>query len=295
MSKPVVFVIGASGNIGSATLSYLSANYGDQLEVRAGVRNPQAEKAKKLTSLPNVAVVQATMGDSSLVSALKGVDTLCIVPPPMHDMLLAVPTAEYAKQAGVKHIAIVSGLMANFPDTITGKVVVEIEGKVSALGVPYTIVRLPLFMENFFSFKDSIIGQSMLPNAQSPDKKFVLTAVEDMGKASAKILVNPQKYTNQTVSIIGDFCSYSDLIEALSEALGREIKYVHLPYDVARKGMLDAGVPEAQTNSWFEMVALLDASSPAMVDTHPGVFKGITGDEPLSLKEWVKKNIAVFQ
>ena len=46
MGKPVVFVIGASGNIGSATVQALSAKYSDKVEIRAGVRNP--DKADKL-------------------------------------------------------------------------------------------------------------------------------------------------------------------------------------------------------------------------------------------------------
>ena len=46
MAKPVVFVIGASGLIGSATVLALSAKYSDKVEIRAGVRNP--DKADKL-------------------------------------------------------------------------------------------------------------------------------------------------------------------------------------------------------------------------------------------------------
>ena len=46
MAKPVVFVIGASGNVGSATVRVLSAKYSDKVEIRAGVRNP--DKADKL-------------------------------------------------------------------------------------------------------------------------------------------------------------------------------------------------------------------------------------------------------
>ena len=77
----MVFVIGASGNVGVATVTTLSEKYADRVEVKAGVRNPDADKASKLKALPNVEVVQATMGDSSLVSVLNGVTTLYIVTP----------------------------------------------------------------------------------------------------------------------------------------------------------------------------------------------------------------------
>ena len=59
MGKPVVFVIGASGDVGSATVQALSAKYSDKVEIRAGVRNPdKADKLKvrQLIYLPSVAV-----------------------------------------------------------------------------------------------------------------------------------------------------------------------------------------------------------------------------------------------
>ncbi len=137
MSKPVVFVIGASGNVGTATLTSLSAKYADKVEIRAGVRNP--EKAEKLKGIPNVAVVQATMGDSNLVGVFAGVNTLYIVTPATGNRIeLVTKTTESAKEAGVKHIAVVSLPIAGTTDTLFGRQYSEIEEKVSKLGVPYT-------------------------------------------------------------------------------------------------------------------------------------------------------------
>ena len=59
----VVFVIGASGNIGLATLQALSSKYADKLEIRAGVRDP--EKADKVKAIAGVNVVKATQGDKA--------------------------------------------------------------------------------------------------------------------------------------------------------------------------------------------------------------------------------------
>ncbi len=44
-----------------------------QLEIRAGTRNPDIEKAKALNNLPGVTVMKAKMGDKeSMTEALKG-------------------------------------------------------------------------------------------------------------------------------------------------------------------------------------------------------------------------------
>ena len=74
MSMPVVFVTGASGNIGFATVSALSSKYRDVVEIRAGVRNP--DKAEKLKSLVGVSIVKACMGSTDLAETFKGVDSL---------------------------------------------------------------------------------------------------------------------------------------------------------------------------------------------------------------------------
>ena len=108
MAKPVVFVIGASGLVGSSTLKVLSEKYSDTVEIRAGVRNP--DKAEKLKSLPNVAVTRAEMGDAALKDTLRGVDALYIVTPGTELRVpITIATAEAAKEAGVKHIMVISG------------------------------------------------------------------------------------------------------------------------------------------------------------------------------------------
>lgn len=129
-----MFVIGATGQVGTATLSSLSAKYADKVEIRAGVRN--LEKADKLKAIPNVTVVQATMGDSSLVDVLSGVSTLFINSPPARERTqLITSTAEYAKQAGVKHISFVGVLAADYLDHIFGGDFGRAERNVAKLGV----------------------------------------------------------------------------------------------------------------------------------------------------------------
>ena len=118
MSKPVIFVIGATGNIGSATLQALSSKYAGKFDIRAGVRNP--DKADKLRGLAGVTVVQETQGDKdNLVGVFKGVDALFIVAPGVENRAeLIIGTAEAAKAAGVKFLLVLSVPTADLTDTI---------------------------------------------------------------------------------------------------------------------------------------------------------------------------------
>ena len=111
MSKPTVFVIGSTGSVGSATVRALSASHASKAEIVAGVRHP--DKADSLKALPNVRVVQATMGDPKLAETFVDVNTLYIVTPSTEDRArLAVSTAMSAKQAGVQHIVVASMTIA---------------------------------------------------------------------------------------------------------------------------------------------------------------------------------------
>lgn len=293
MSKPVVFVIGASGIVGSATLTSLSANYADKVEIRAGVRN--LEKAEKLKAIPNVTIVQATMGDSNLVSVFTGVSTLYIVSPgTVNRAELTISTAEYANQAGVKHIVAITGSVSTLTDTIIGAQLADIESKISKLGLPHTFLHLPMFMENYLTLKDSIV-QGTIYGAYNPDTPSLYATVEDIGKASAAILVHPEKYANKSVAVVGDYHSYNDFVKAFSEVLGREIKYQQVPYEACKEEMMAKGFPEIQAEGLIEVFKLINASHPAVTDTHPGVFKNLTGEEPMNMKQWLAKNAEEFK
>ena len=203
MAKPVVFVIGANGNIGASTVMALSTKYADKVEIRAGVRNP--EKADKIKSLEGVTVVQATMGDEKLEQVLSGVDTLFInTPGAPNRVSLATSTAELAKKAGVKHVVFVSIPSAKVTDTIFGRQFAEIEGAISKLGIPYTVISIPSFFENYWQYKSTIANQGKIFCPVDPEKSFAAIAVEDAGKATAAILVNPSSYANKTFTLVSD-------------------------------------------------------------------------------------------
>ena len=219
MSKPVVFVIGASGNVGSATVKALSAKHAGRVEIRAGVRNP--DKADSLKSLTGVRVVKAEMGSSELETTLKGVAALFIVTAGVvNGADLAIATAASAKKAGVKHIVAVSVPTAGKNDTIFGRQLAKLESGIKDLGVPYTFLRLPMFFENYWGFKDTIKGAGAIYAPADPTKPFVSVVVADAGNAAASILVDPANHANKVYHIVSDRHTFGDVAAAFEEALG---------------------------------------------------------------------------
>ena len=103
------------------------------------------------------------MGDGNLVLILSGVDILFINTPWAENRAqLTTSTAELAKKAGVKHIAVVSVNVSSLTDMIIGRQFHEIEEKISNLGVFYTFIRLPFFFENLRGFKDTIVKEGTI-------------------------------------------------------------------------------------------------------------------------------------
>ena len=295
MSKPIVFVIGATGTMGSATVTTLAAKYTDKVEIRAGVRNP--DKADKLKAIAGITIVKAEMGKrNQLVNTFKGVNALFIVTPFAENRAeLAIVTARAAKEAGVKAIVVVSTPIAGLPDTVLGGQFNKIESEISKLGVPYTILRLTYFAENHYGFKDSIIGQSSIYGPIDPTKPFSVIATEDAGKAAAAILVDPTKHVNKTYELASDRQTFGEVAEGFSKALGKEVKYIRVPYETARQGFVDKGVPDWQVKGSLEMMKFIDSGSPFMNTPDISAYSQITGEQPTDFESWLSKYSGGFQ
>ena len=295
MMKPVVFVIGATGTIGSATVAALAEKYADKVEIRAGVRNP--DKADKLRAIAGITIVKAEMGKKDeLVNTFKGVNALYIVTPAVQNQAeLAIATAETAEEAGVKAVVVVSLLIAGLTKTVFGRNFMEIEDTISKLRVPYTFLRLPLFVENYWAFKDSIVGQSTIYSPVDPTKPFTPVVVEDAGKAAAVIFVYPTKHANKTYNIVSDRHTFGEVTDTFSLALGKELTYVHVSYDSAKRAFLEKRFPDCLVDEIMDTYKLIDSGSQLTNTADLSAFFQITGEQPTSLKAWLVRYSRGFQ
>ena len=73
-----------------------------------------------------------------------------------------------------------------------------IEAEAHASGVPFTVLRLPLFIDNNWGNKDSIHSQGKIYGPARPDARFTPVAVSDIAESAAAILVNPAPHVGKT-------------------------------------------------------------------------------------------------
>ena len=154
---------------------------------------------------------------------------------------------------------VVSVLTVEHTDTVFGKQFTEIEGIITKLGVPYTFLRLPLFVENYFGYKETIQKMSTIIIPVNPTKPYTPVVVDDAGKASAAVLADPSKHTNKAYAIISDYHTHNDVAKAFSEALGKEVTITNITYEDAKKGMMGIGYPEWQVDGGMELYKLIDS------------------------------------
>ena len=296
MSKPTVFVLGCSGSIGSATVRALSRKYSDTLNILAGTRDTASEKVASLRSLPGVTILHADMNNKEgLRDLLTGVTSLFIVTP-TNGFRLAIGAAEVAKASGVKHILTVSVLTVELTDTIYGKQYGELESSVKHLQIPYTFIRLPPFVDNYWAYKRPIQQNSSFSTPGDPTKPFSAVVVEDAGKAAAAIMADPEKHYGKTYKLISNRHTLNELAAAFSQALGKNVKYERISYNDCRRRLVEVvGFSEEDADGILEIYRLTDEECPMVDDPEMSHFNQITGEKPTSLKEWVNEVTPAFK
>ena len=296
--KPVIFVVGADEMVGKMAVTALSLMHGKTMDIRAGVRDPAKPKAKKMKSLIGVTVLQAELGKKERLRKLfEDVDAVYIISSdyPVQDRArLIMDTASAAKEAGVGHILLYSLVAAEKPDTMFGKQYNEAELAVGNLGVPYTILRLPILIDNLLGYRQSIKENSTIYWPVNPAMPFTPVVTRDASVAAAVILGSPQKHEGKTYSIVGDRLTYNDIVKAFTKALGRHVGYVRISYEDAKAFLQKHSFTEMRAEAVMEMYRLVDAGSPVTNRKNLDDFTEITGQKPTDVETWISQRAYLF-
>ncbi len=285
-----VLVLGASGYIGKATLTSLVERH-PEVKAFAGVRDPS-----KFEPIKGVTPVKADMGnEAELAKVLKDYQRVFIVTPGTFDRReLATSALKAAKKAGVQFVLLLSVSLAG-TDTVFGKQFGPLEEDAKKLALNLTIVRFPIFVDNFWGSAQTIKEQGTFYDPRDPTKPHTPVVVSDAGKASAAILANPTKFIGNTYHVVSPPFSLNNFAAALSKALGKEVKPTTVPYSAAKEAMMGFGIPDWQADGINDIYKSVDEGSPRGNDPNTGDFELITGEKALTMEQWVEQNAAGFK
>jgi len=284
----MILVTGATGKTGIDVVKGLSI-------VGAGVRAlvRSEEKAARLRR-PGVEIAIGDLGEpATLASALRGCDRvfLCSSADP-RQVELQGNLVRAAKDAGVRHVVRMSGLGASLDSPVSfSRWHAETEKQLIASGIPWTFLRPHFFMQNLLGFAGSVRAQGTLFMPMKSGK-ISLVDTRDIAAVAVEALTGAG-HERKIYDITGpEALSGHDLAQQLSKAIGKPVRYVDVPPEEAKKGMLSAGAPEWMADAMIALYGIFAASRAAAVSP---VVEQVTGYPARRFEEWARENAAAFR
>ena len=256
--KKIITVIGATGAQGGGLVRAILADRGGSFTVRAITRNPDSEKAKALRAAGAEVVAADADDPATLGRAFAGAHGAFLLTnfwehfSPERELTQARNMAEAVKAAGVRHV-----IWSTLEDTrkwvplkdermptLMGKYKVphfdakgEADEIFRELGVPTTFLLTAFYWENLIYFG---AGPQRGPDGTlaitfpMDDKPLSSIAVDDIGKCAYGIFKRGREFIGKTVAIAGEHLTGKQMADALTRALGQEVRYNNVPPEVYR-------------------------------------------------------------
>ena len=285
----MILVTGATGFNGGELVRLLSAR---GVPVRALVRD--ASRAAALSSLANVEIVEGDMErPGTLDEPLRGVDRAMLISSSNASMLDAQSNfIDAARKAGVAHVVKLSGIIPDIDSPFRfARMHGEIELKLERSGLAYTHLRAGEFMHSYFRQVPAILARGALLLAME-EARIASIDVGDIAEVAAAALTQPG-HEGKTYPLTGpEALTMAEVAEKLSAATGREIRYVNVAPEEAKRARLAAGVPEYTADALDELFAERRKGKESQVYT---TFEEIIGRQPTSFDEFARRNAAIFR
>jgi len=285
MAKTVL-VTGATGTVGRDVAKLLSKK---GAAVRAGVRD-QAKARQRFDDDIALATFDFE-DDSSFAGALDGVAKVFLLPPLLPNQVQLTSTfVDAAKRAGVRRIVKLSAIGVDDEIRFTvGKWHAANEQHIRESGLAFTFLRPNSFMQNFITYFPPRDGAIYLPWGTGT-ASFVDT--RDVGSVAAEVLTS-DGHEEKTYTLTGPAAlGIADVARILSEVAGRQFKYVDVPEEAARDGMLQAGVPKWQITALMELHAINKQNRWSAVTAD---IEKVTGNPPTDFAQFARDHAEKFR
>ncbi len=266
----MILITGATGTIGRELVKLLAR---PEEPVRALVHH--RDKAASI-ALPGVEIFEGDLAGSTGFDALfHGVHKIFLLTPSIENQAEVERNFIHAAdRPEIEHLVKLSALGAAPDSTVRFlRAHGESERFLRGTDLPYTILRPNSFMQNFLTFRHSIIheGKFYLPMGGG---RISFVDVRDIAVVAAEVLEENGHAGKEYDVTGGEALSYADAAEKLSAALGTPVAYVDVPPEAARKGLLEAGVPEWTADGLLELYASWKFNTASEIaDTVPRVAK----------------------
>jgi uncharacterized protein YbjT (DUF2867 family) len=260
-----VLVTGATSMVGKELVKGLSTN---SKNVRIKAAGRLVENVKGILNSDRVESIRFDYArPETLREAVRDVDSIFLITPFQSDMVeLTSNLLREIKNAGnIKQIVKLSVLRGDDPDSgiISDKLHLQTEKMIEDSGIAYTFLCPTIFMQNFANSylllqKRGEVGTFYLP---AGDGKVSFVDVRDIVAIAVQVLTNNDNgsiHNGNAYNITGpEALSFGEAARILSEQVGKNISYINISEDDARKRMKDIGYDEWRINFLIELYNLI--------------------------------------
>lgn len=247
--KRIIAVVGATGAQGGGLVRAILDNPGGGFRARAITRNVRSDRAQELARRGAEVVAADVDDEASLTKALSGAYGAYFVTffwdhlSPEQEKAQALHMARAAKAAGVKHVIWSTmedtrrwvPLSDDRMPTLMGQYKVphcDAKGESNRffihLDVPTTFLLTSFYWENFIHLG---MGPRRGPDGKlaitlpMADKKLPGVATEDIGRCAYGIFERGTDLVGKILGVAGEHLTGGQMADALSGALGEEVRY----------------------------------------------------------------------
>jgi len=298
MANPIL-VTGAAGRVGAVgrTVTELLLKQGKA--VRAMVRT-EDERAQALRDKGADVVVGDLLDLDSMHRVIAGCETMYFGVSISADYLAAtVNTAVVAKHHGVKAFINMSQMtlsQMSITETTASpqhKLQWLAEQALDWSGLPVVHVRPTVFLEGFFLMltSESVANSNQIRLPFGEGKTSPVSA-EDVARVVTALLTNPQPHIGKIYHLTGPQSENMHFYaQEYSKALGRAITYQDIPVGPWRDRLLERRWPIHLVN---HLATMADLHRAGRYDRMSEDVLMLTGQGPLSVQDFVRKNEATF-
>lgn len=236
-----VLITGATGLVSSSLLAALEPS--SPLKLRALVRD--ANKADALRERGVELVIGDLDEPESLPAAFEGVTDLWLlnaVGPRQPENSMNALWA--AKLAGVERVLRMSAIgAAHDAPSRNGRLHVLSDDALMASSFKWTILRPHFFMQNLLMSAGGVASEGALYLAMGQGKLGMIDA-RDIGAMAARILTSaPEAHHGKIYTPTGPASlSLEEVAAQIARAIDKPVRYVPVPLEGAKQGMLQAGL-----------------------------------------------------
>lgn len=282
----MILVTGATGIVGRPLIELLTTA---GAEVRAVTRNPTG------AGLPTG--VEVVEGDPSqpttLADPLRDVTSLFLNPRTIGnaaDELVAL-----AKEQGVKRVVTMSALNVDHdvreqPSRLRGDYNKEVEAAAVASGLEWVSLRSGYYATNTIGAWSAQIRAGDIVRSPYPESSWAPLHERDLAAVAARALLTDDLLGQKPVLTGPQSLTQAEMVAAIADAIGRPLRFEESPPEIARQGMIQAGVPEALADGFLT----LQAKSYLQHGLVSGEVEKILGRPGITFAEWATEHATDF-